>query len=122
MKALITISAGLILLAGLCINTAAQEITPTVIKARPTPKIMIFTGVIDILTYADQEKQTETEMKLLGKDNKSMTFIITAQTKLYNTEGKLITIDALKKDDLVTTRYIVTKDNKYEAQQVRISR
>ncbi len=79
-----------------------------------------FTGKVDSVSLADPEKGTKSEIGVINKDNKKLSFLITVTTTMYGVRSVPITLDKIKKGDKVRVKYTTTKEGVDEAISVRI--
>ena len=101
-------------------DTKTEKAAGTTEKVdKEAPKILMFHGKIEAMVMADAAKGTKTEITVVDKEAKKMTFVVTPETKFQNAEGKEAKIEDLKKDEMVKITYM-TKDNVHTAHQVRL--
>lgn len=100
---------------------AATPATPAAPKAA-APKAVVETktvsGKIATITLADALKGTKSEIVLANSSVKTP-LIVTATTMITDADGKVTTLDKLKKDEKVNVKYI-TKAGVTEATSINL--
>jgi hypothetical protein len=114
------ISLGLMVLLGLGLMGIALAQTQATQKPAPKkPLLHQFAGTVDSVTQADPSKGTKSEIVVVDKNKKSMTFLILSTTTIYDAKGGAITLDKLAKGDEVIVRYRISTEGVNEAVTVR---
>jgi hypothetical protein len=86
-------------------------------EGRTTKKteVKTFTGKIDSVSLADPAKGTKSEITVIDRSNKKISFIVTSTTTIYGARSAPATLNNMKKDDKVKIKYITTKEGIDEA-------
>jgi hypothetical protein len=119
MKKLTVLLMGVFFVLGLASLAMAQQ------KAAPaqkpaTPKHHVFIGTVDTVTLADPVKGTKSEIVVMNKANKSMTFLVMSTTTLYDPKGSAITLDKIVKGNEVDVKYTTTHEGVHQAGSVKV--
>ena len=95
----------------------AKQTTP----AKPQgPQYHVFIGTVDSVTLADPVKGTKSEIVVVDKTKKSMTFLIKSTTTFYDAKGNAITLDKIVQGNEVNIRYTTTPEGIHEAASIKI--
>jgi len=80
----------------------------------------MFIGTVDSVTLADPVKGTKSEIVVVDKTKKSMTFLIKSTTTFYDAKGNALTLDKIVKGNEVNVKYITTLEGIHEAASIKV--
>lgn len=79
-----------------------------------------FVGKVNSISLANPEKGTKSEIIVINKGNKKLSFLVTSTTTMYGAKLFPITLDKIKKGDKVKVKYTTTKEGVEKAISVRV--
>jgi hypothetical protein len=102
---------------------AQQQAVPAVDKsamAMQAPKVKDFIGKVESVSAADPAKGTKSEIVVMDKENKKVSFIVKATTTIYDSASAAITLEKIKVGDNVNIKYKTTKEGLESAISIHI--
>lgn len=119
MKKLIFLGAIISLVSSVCF--AQQHATPIQTAPKVTIEAKTLTGKVESVTLADPAKGTNSEIVVVDDNGHKSTFLVKSTTTINDTDWKAITLDKIKKDDLIRVKY-TTKEGVNEAVSINLKK
>jgi len=106
----------LLFLGGIMVFAQAHKSAPKVKAA----ELKIFIGTIESITLSDPIKKTNTEIATVNEVKEKLSVVVTTKTRIYDTEGRPITLDKLKVGERVLEKYSTTSFGALDATSIRL--
>jgi hypothetical protein len=119
MKKFAVLLMGVFFVLGLA-SVATAQANAASAKKPAAPQYHVFIGTVDSVTLADPVKGTKSEIVVVNKANKSMTFLVMATTTLYDPKGSAITLDKIVKGNEVDIKHTTTHEGVHQAVSVKV--
>lgn len=119
MKSIFSLAVIILLASSACF---AQQ--PPSATLQTNPKVAVetktLTGKVESVTLADAIKGIKPEIVVVDDSGNKTTFLVKTTTSISDAEWKTISLDGIKKDDLVKVKYVTTKQGVNEATSITL--
>lgn len=121
MKKIFSLAAIILLASSVCF---AQQPPYTPIQTNPKAAVetKTLTGKVESVTLADATKGIKSEIVVADDNGNKTTLSVKTTTTISDAEWKTISLDKIKKDDLVKVRYVATKEGINEATSITLKK
>ena len=129
MKKTVIVLCALVLSSGLCFaaDKPAMMEKPGMMqdKAKDTMGMVrdaakVFQGKIKTVKVADSAQGGKSEVTVVDDSGKSMNFMVSSVTTIYDLTLQPLMLDKIKQDDKVLIKYSMNKDNAAEAHSINL--
>ena len=114
MKKIFSLAAIILLASSVCF-AQPPPYTPIQTNPKVTIETKTLTGKVESVTLADPAKNIKSEIVVVDDNGNKSIFLVKTTTTISDAEWKTISLDNIKKDDLVRVRYVATKEGINEA-------
>ncbi|MBF0521612.1 MAG: hypothetical protein HQL24_00995 [Candidatus Omnitrophica bacterium] len=102
----------------------ALEVVKPEVPIAPKPAVQIevktVVGKIEAVTLPDFAKKVKAQIALVQDNGEKMNLIVAVSAMMFDSEGKEIGIDKLKKDDKIEVKYYVSTSGANKATSIKV--